>query len=356
MTPPSRATISLGEYLQERGRFDALLDARSESEFADDHLPGAVNAPVLDDAERAEVGTLYRQASPFDARRRGAALVARNIGAFIERELAGKPREWVPLVYCWRGGERSAALTHVLGRIGWHARQLEGGYRAFRRHVVEDLAVVPARFEFRVVCGRTGSGKSRLLQQIAQAGAQVLDLEQLAHHRGSVLGSLPSLPQPSQKAFETRIWSALNTLVPGRPVFVESESRKVGDLRVPDAVIVAMRAAACIHVEVPTAERVKLLRDEYEHLERAPAQLAAQLDCLVPLHGRARVESWKSLADAGRWDELVERLLVDHYDPAYQRSIHRNFARIDGARVLAISEGTPAAFAAAARALAAETG
>lgn len=356
MTPPVRATISLADYLQERARFHSVLDARSESEFADDHLPGAINAPVLNDAERAEVGTLYKQASPFDARRRGAALVARNIGAFIEQELAGKPRDWAPLVYCWRGGERSAALAHVLARVGWHARQLEGGYRAFRRYVVEQLSILPARFEFRVVCGKTGSGKSRLLQQLAQAGAQVLDLEQLAHHRGSVLGGLPSQPQPSQKMFETRIWSALQALAAGRPVFVESESRKVGDLRVPDALIVAMRAAACIQVEVPTPERVKLLRDEYEHLEKAPAQLAAQLDCLVSLHGRERIEAWKALADDGRWDELVECLLVEHYDPAYQRSIQRNFVRIEGARVLSISQGTRDAFASAARALASDAG
>jgi len=356
MNAPARATISLAEYLQHRARFQALLDARSESEFADDHLPGAINAPVLHDDERAEIGTLYKQVSPFHARRRGAALVARNIGAFLESALADKPRDWTPLVYCWRGGERSAALTHVLGRVGWHARQLEGGYRAYRRHVVAELTVLPARFDFRVVCGKTGSGKSRLLQQLASAGAQVLDLEQLAHHRGSVLGGLPSLPQPSQKTFESRIWSVLSDLAPERPVFVESESRKVGDLRVPDALILAMRAAVCIRVEVPTAERVRLLRDEYEHLERSPAHLTAQLDCLVALHGRERVEGWKSLAERGRWDELVERLLVEHYDPAYQRSIRRNFLQIDGAQVLAISEGTCDAFATAARALAAEAG
>lgn len=352
MNAPPRPTISLADYLQDAARFDAVLDARSESEFADDHLPAAISAPVLHDAERAEVGTLYKQVSPFDARRRGAALVARNIGAFIERELAGKPREWAPLVYCWRGGERSAALTHVLNRVGWHARQLEGGYRAFRRHVVEQLAVLPPQLRFSVVCGKTGSGKSRLLQQLAAQGLQVLDLEQLAHHRGSVLGGLPSLPQPSQKTFETRIWSVLRAFDPAVPVFVESESRKVGDLRVPDALILAMRASSCVHVEVPTGERVKLLREEYEHLEKDPGQLYAQLDCLVSLHGNERVGAWKALAAGGRWDELVERLLVEHYDPAYERSIHRNFAHIAVAQRLAIDDGSVQSFAAAARQLA----
>ncbi|HYS15070.1 MAG TPA: tRNA 2-selenouridine(34) synthase MnmH [Burkholderiaceae bacterium] len=348
-----RAVVSCEQVLQDLTRFDALLDVRSEGEFADDHLPGAINAPVLHDAERVEVGTLYRQVSPFDARRRGAALVARNIASIVETELAQKPRDWRPLVYCWRGGQRSAALTHVLARIGWPARQLEGGYRAFRRHVMQDLAGLPARLVFHVVCGTTGSGKSRLLQQLAQAGAQVLDLEQLAHHRGSVLGGLPSLPQPSQKMFETRIWSTLRSLRSDVPVFVESESRKVGDLRVPDALIAAMRASPCVRVELPIAERVKLLRDEYVHFERDPEQLLAQLNCLVALHGRERVEQWKTLVAAGQWDQLVERLLLEHYDPAYLRSINRNFAHSAAAHVVTLARSAPDAYASAAQALAA---
>jgi tRNA 2-selenouridine synthase len=306
---------------------------------------------VLHDGERVEVGTLYKQVSPFDARRRGAALVARNIASMVENELAHKPRDWRPLVYCWRGGQRSAALTLVLFRIGWAARQLEGGYRAYRRQVLQDLLELPARFAFRVVCGKTGSGKSRLLQQLAQTGAQVLDLEQLAHHRGSLLGSMPGLPQPSQKMFETRIWSALRGMRSDAPVFIESESRKVGDLRVPDALIAAMRAAPCVRVELSIAERVKLLRDEYVHFEQEPQQLAAQLDCLLSRHGRARIEEWKALAAAGKWDEMVERLLREHYDPAYVSSMSRNFARVDDASVITIERGDPDAFEAAARAL-----
>lgn len=351
-----RAVATCEQALQDPPCFDALIDVRSEAEFAQDHLPGALNLPVLHDAELAEVGTLYRQVSPFDARRRGAALVARNIASIVEDALRGKPRDWRPLVYCWRGGQRSAALTHVLARIGWSARQLEGGYRAFRRHVVQALFELPARFEFHVVCGTTGSGKSRLLQQLALAGAQVLDLERLAHHRGSVLGGLPSLPQPSQKMFETRIWSALRRMQPEAPVFVESESRKVGDLRVPDTLIAAMRTSPCVRIDLPIAERVKLLRDEYAHFEHEPAQLLGQLNCLLPLHGRERVEQWKTLAVAGQWDALVERLLLEHYDPAYFKSINRNFARIDAAQVVTLARSAPDAFVTAARTLAADSG
>jgi tRNA 2-selenouridine synthase len=294
-----------------------------------------------------------RQQSSFEARRRGAALVARNIARHLEQSFADKPRSWKPLVYCWRGGNRSSSMTHILGRVGWQARQLEGGYRAFRRAVLADLERLPGGFRFSVVCGTTGSGKSRLLRHLAEAGAQVLDLEALAHHRGSVLGSLPELPQPSQKQFETRIWHALHAFDAARPVFVESESRKVGELRVPDQLLLSMRASECIRLELPLAARVRLLRDEYVHFESDPASLHARLDCLVPLHGHERVEEWKRLAAEHQWDRLVERLLVEHYDPAYLRSIGRNFTRSAAAQPLALASDAAATFRAAARALAA---
>ncbi|MDL1860087.1 tRNA 2-selenouridine(34) synthase MnmH [Betaproteobacteria bacterium PRO7] len=348
-----RPPIACDEALAQLAQFDAILDVRSPGEFAEDHVPGALNVPVLDDAERAEVGTLHKQVSAFAARRRGAVLAARNIARHVEALFSDKSREWRPLVYCWRGGARSGAMTHVLTRIGWHARQLEGGYRAYRRAVVAALQDLPARFEFRVICGTTGSGKSRLLGELRRAGAQVLDLERLAQHRGSVLGGLPAQPQPTQKMFETRIWWTLRSFDPARPVFVESESRKVGDLRVPDALIERMRAAHCVRVELPLPERVRLLRDEYLHFEADPQALFAQLDCLVPLHGRERIESWKSLARQGQWDALVERLLVEHYDPAYQRSIRRNFGRIDVAPTVRPASASEAAYAELARSLAA---
>ena len=332
--------------------FDTIIDVRSPGEFAEDHVPHAINLPVLDDSERARVGTLHR-GSTFDARRIGAALVARNIARHLDDALADKPRTWRPLVYCWRGGQRSGAFVHVLERIGWHARQLDGGYRAYRRAVVEELETLPARFDWRVICGTTGSGKSRLLQHLHSAGAQVLDLEGLAHHRGSVLGALPALPQPSQKMFESRLWSALRAFDAARPVFVESESRKVGDLRVPDGLIGTMREARCLRLELPLAARVRLLRAEYEHFEAHPELLGRQLDCLVALHGKERVAQWKGLARDHAWDAMVERLLVEHYDPAYLRSIRRNFAQLDAAQALALPSDAEAEFDALARRLAA---
>jgi tRNA 2-selenouridine synthase len=332
--------------------FDAILDARSPSEFAEDHLPGARSLPVLGDAERAHVGTVYKRQSPFEARRQGAVLVSRNIARHLESSLAGMPRGWRPLVYCWRGGKRSGAFAHVLREVGWDAHTLEGGYRAYRRWVVEELARLPGRHRFRVVHGATGSGKSRLLRALARSGAQVLDLEALAAHRGSVLGELPGQPQPSQKLFESRLQAALGLFSPARPVYVEGESRKIGQLQVPEALITAMRAADCVRLEATLPARVALLMDEYRHFFADAAGLGAQLDCLAPLHGRETVDAWKALAARGEWEALVARLLAEHYDPAYRRSSQRNFARLPEAPVLQITSAGEDEFAAAARALA----
>ena len=127
--------ISVDEAIAALDTFDAIIDVRAETEFAEDHLPGAINCPVLNDAERTEIGTLDKQVSPFEARRRGAAIVSRNIARLLEEQFADRPRDWKPLVYCWRGGQRSASLTVVMQRVGWQVRRLEGGYNEFRRAV-----------------------------------------------------------------------------------------------------------------------------------------------------------------------------------------------------------------------------
>jgi tRNA 2-selenouridine synthase len=347
----ARLSIDCASALDPGAGFDSVVDVRSPAEFAQDHLPGAINCPVLDDAERAQVGTLHQQVSAFEARRVGAALVARNIARILASPAFVQPRTWRPLIYCWRGGQRSGALAFVLARIGWPVRQLDGGYRAYRRQVLADLDVLPAGIDWRVVCGPTGSGKSRLLEHLRREGAQVLDLEALACHRGSVLGGLPACPQPSQRAFESALWQALRALDPGRPVFVESESRKVGNLHVPERLIEQMRAAACVRIELPQPARVALLRHEYRHFELAPTQLLAQLECLRALHGHARIADWTARVQAGDWDGLVERLLDEHYDPAYRRSQDRNFAQLDHARVVRPAGADESHFTAAAREL-----
>ena len=337
--------------LAELQAFDAILDARSPSEFAEDHLPGAINVPVLDDDERARVGTIYKQQSAFEAKRAGAPLVSYNIARHIETLFADRPREWRPLVYCWRGGGRSGSLAHVLRQVGWDARRLEGGYKAFRKQVVSDLDELPGRFGFRVICGATGSGKSRLLESLVEAGAQVLDLEMLAAHRGSVLGDLPDAPQPTQKSFETSLWTALSGFDPSRPVFVESESKKVGNLRVPDTLITRMRDSECVRLEAGERERVALLREDYAHFESRPQALAQKLDCLAPLHGAERISQWKALLEAGDWDSLVRDLLESHYDPAYRKSLSRNYRGAQDAVVVEVSDISRPGFLALARRL-----
>lgn len=332
--------------------FDTVIDVRSPSEYAEDHVPGAISCPVLDDAERARVGTVYKQVSPFDAKKIGAALVAKNISRHIEERFAAKPRTWRPLLYCWRGGRRSGAMAHILREIGWDAWCIEGGYKAYRHFIVDALSSLPLDYRFRVIHGATGSGKSRLLRALADAGAQVLDLEDLAAHRGSVLGNLPDRPQPSQKKFETLLWDALRACDPARPVFVEGESKKIGQLQIPEALMHVMRGSECVLLETGRDTRIALLSDEYRHFFADPQSLYAQLDCLAGLYGEKTIAGWKRLAAEGAWDALVQRLLEDHYDPAYQRSAARNYARLGEALEVRLEAPGDAAFARLARRLA----
>jgi len=332
--------------------FDTIIDTRSESEFAADHIPGAVNWPVLSDAQRHLVGTEHKQASDFDARRIGAAMVARNIALHLEREAGDKPKHWRPLLYCWRGGKRSGTLAWFLDQIGFRVQLLEGGYKAFRRAVVGELRALPPRLELRVVCGRTGSGKTRLLQALAAEGAQVLDLEAIARHRGSVLGLVPGAEQPTQKAFETQVWDALRRFDARRPVFVESESRKIGDLRVPEALIERMRRdSRCLHVEMPDAARVSLLLEDYAFFARDPDWFCRQLDALIEARGRQLVQRWQLLARGARWSEVYAELMREHYDPMYLKSMQRNFAGFADAERVALADGGEATLRRVARSL-----
>jgi tRNA 2-selenouridine synthase len=305
--------------------FDAIIDVRSPSEFAEDHIPGAINCPVLDDQERIRVGTMYKQVNAFEAKKVGAALVAKNIARHIEQQWIDRPRDWKALVYCWRGGNRSGSMAHILAKIGWPVVQLDGGYKNYRQHINTSIPEIAPSVRWQVICGTTGSGKTRLLQTLRQQGAQVLDLEQLAAHRGSVLGHLPSQPQPSQKMFESAIWHEIRHFNFEQPVFVESESKKVGNLRIPDAIIESMRASACIALELPLIQRVALLMEDYEHFTKEPDALNIRLDCLSSLHGKLKIEEWKAMANQGEMLSLVSQLLEKHYDPAYLRSIDKNF-------------------------------
>ena len=326
--------ISAADTLARLSEFDAVIDARSESEFNLDRLPGAENWPSLNDEERVRVGTLYKQVSPFEARKLGAALVAKNIGRHIEREVQDKPKDWHPVVYCWRGGHRSSSLALVLGQIGFRVHVVEGGYKAFRATMLEDLHAQAQRLSYRVVCGPTGSGKTRLLHALAQAGAQVLDLEGIASHRASVLGMIPGVPQPSQKRFDTLLWQTLQKFDAAQPVYVEAESKKVGNVALPDSLITAMRASKCLRVELPEDERVELLLEDYPFFISDPDFFCQRLEALTMQRGKAVVEEWKAMVSAGQFKPVVRELLRLHYDPGYANSTRRNFAHFDDAQAV----------------------
>lgn len=331
------ALLPFAEILPVLDKFDAIIDVRSPAEFAEDHIPGAINCPVLNDEERQRIGTLYKQVNAFEAKKAGALLVARNIAHQIETLFLHKPREWMPLIYCWRGGNRSGSLVHIMAKIGWPAVQLDGGYKEYRRQVNATLGEIASQFSFQVLCGTTGSAKSRLLQILAQQGAQVLDLEQLAAHRGSVLGNLPLQPQPSQKLFESRLWQTLRQFNPAQIVFVESESKKVGNVRIPEILMERIRSSPCIALQLSQENRIKLLIEDYAHLIADPGKLNTQLECLVDLHGKARIARWHLYALSGDMESLVAELLAEHYDPAYNRSIRRNFHQYSQARILELT-------------------
>jgi len=336
-------TLSAAEAIRHLAEFDAVIDARSEDEFALDHVPGAVNWPTLNNAERIEIGTLYKQVNPFEARKRGAAIAARNVAAHIDRWVIDRPKEWRPLCYCWRGGQRSGALSLILGQIGFRVTLLEGGYKAFRAVIVQDLARLAAGLTFKVICGPTGSGKTRLLHALATQGAQVLDLEALANHRSSVLGAMPGLEQPCQKRFDTLIWDALRRMDPARTVYVESESKKVGDLSVPAALIDAMHQSNCLSLSLPDNERVALLQEDYDYLVRDVDYFCDRLSVLTALRGHAMVDRWQALARSGQFAPVVQDLLVNHYDPAYLASMQRNFTQFENAKIIAPSDRTSGA-------------
>jgi tRNA 2-selenouridine synthase len=324
--------------LSQLGDFDEIIDVRTPAEFAEDHIPGAINCPVLSDEERVTVGTLYKQVSPFEARKVGAALIAKNIAHHLQTRFHAHPKSWRPLIYCWRGGQRSGAMSIILAQVGWAAHKLEGGYKTYRRDVLDKLEALPQHFTFRVVCGPTGSGKSHLLTALADTGHQVLDLEMLARHRGSVLGRLPEQPQPSQKWFDSALLQTLQKFDSDRPVYVEAESSKIGLITLPQALTAAMHAGTCLLVETPLATRVAGLLADYRHYVEDPESLIAHLQSLVQFHGARQLQQWSSLIHQGDFETMVAELLTLHYDPSYFRATARNYPNLDKAQRVALTD------------------
>ena len=334
--------------VQDRHDFDAVIDARSPAEFALDHIPGALNCPVLDDGERITVGTLYKQQGAFEARRVGGAMVAANLARHLRGTLADWPAQRKPLVYCWRGGMRSGSMVTWLRMVGWDAQQLAGGYKSWRRHVIAQTEALGPQLPLRVLGGPTGSAKTRVLQALAERGAQVLDLEAFARHRGSVLGGWPGVAQPSQTGFETALVQAMETLDPLRPIYVEAESARIGRLSVPQPVLQRLRASPCIEVQATPQARLAFLLRDYANLGDDPALLMHQLGTMRELHGNAVIARWQAWAEARDLAPLFAELMALHYDPLYARSQSKNLFEWAQRQTVCTDDLTPAGIGAVA--------
>ncbi|WP_297767924.1 tRNA 2-selenouridine(34) synthase MnmH [uncultured Roseovarius sp.] len=304
--------------------FDDIIDVRTPDEFAEDHIPGAINLPVLSNAERARVGTIYVQEDRFLARKIGAALVSRNAAAHLEGPLADRSGGWRPLVYCWRGGQRSGSFTVILQQIGWQADTIAGGYQTYRRLVSQALYEQDLGLRLVLIDGGTGTAKTRLLWHLADEGAQMLDLEGLAAHRGSVFGPVVG-GQPAQKGFESALAAQLVRFDPLRPIFVEAESPRIGRINLPPALTKAMQTAPAVRLEAPLTARVAHICEEYADLIDDTARLDSILAQLIRYHGHEQVTVWRALAASGDFAQLVRELIEVHYDPRYTR-INRSAA------------------------------
>ncbi|CAN5894473.1 tRNA 2-selenouridine(34) synthase MnmH [soil metagenome] len=331
--------------------FDTVIDARSPAEFALDHIPGAINCPVLDDEERRIIGTLYKQTGAFEARRLGGGMVAANLAKHLREQFAERPHDWKPVVYCWRGGLRSGSMVTWLRMIGWDAQQLAGGYKSYRRHVMAVIEEAVPRLQWRVICGATGSAKTRVLEALRARGAQVLDLEHCASHKGSLLGALPGVPQPSQKQFETRIAEVMAAFDASKPVYVEGESARIGRVALPIPLVARMRASPCIEVAATPQARLAYLLRDYAYLGDDRDGLSRKLGMLKELQGKDTVARWQAWAVAGDMPPLFAELMALHYDPHYRRSQSNHFDAWEQRRVVSASDLSEAGIAAVAEAM-----
>jgi tRNA 2-selenouridine synthase len=318
------------------GQYALVIDARSEREYAEDHLPCAVNLPVVDNEEYAEVGTTHRT-DTHRAYLIGVSYALRNISHSIEDLVGRYPKDARMLVYCFRGGKRSKLWFDALSTIGFRVDRLPGGWKAYRAWVRDQLMELPRKFRYHVLCGPTGCGKTRLLSALASVGAQVLDLEDLARHRGSLIGDIPGVAQPTQKWFDSQLVERLRRFDPALPIWVESESKKIGAIQVPSALLETMHGARLFSLSAPMAERVALWREDYGHFERDLDAMMGRLRFLRPLIGGEEFGRWETLVAERRAPELFQRLMEAHYDPAYARSIAKNYPLIDKASQVELS-------------------
>jgi tRNA 2-selenouridine synthase len=314
------SVIDLDKALKLRRQGALFVDVRSPAEFAEATIPGAINVPIFDNAERVEVGTLYKQTGRKDARRRGIEIVAPKIPRILQQVEEARPPDSPPaVVFCWRGGARSLAITSFLNLAGIPARQLEGGHKSFRRRIIDYFEQTDFG-RVLVVRGLTGVGKTLLLKRLEKEGYPVVDLEGLANHRGSAFGGLGLGEQPGQKMFEARLWERLSQCAGAGYLLTEGESRHIGRLVVPPRFHQAMQKERSLWVDASLDYRLKVILDDYPALDDLIAAFQPPLKALKERLGRQAVEELLVLLEKRAWQELTRRLMVDYYDPLYMHT------------------------------------
>ncbi len=295
-----------------------VVDVRTPLEFSEDHIPGALNVPLLDNEERVEIGIIYKQAGPHAARQRGLELTAPRfprIVAEIESHACGRP----VLVYCWRGGLRSKTVTTILDLVGYEAAQLHGGYKSFRNHVVSYFENFDPPGPLVVIHGLTGVGKTRFLQSMDDRKYTVVDLEGLACHRGSAFGSLGLEQSLSQKRFESILWDAMRKGPADKPVIVEGESRRIGRISLPGNMYEVMNRGIRIWCEASLETRVSRLIEEYGK----PEYRNGMADALSRISRKLGAQKYKEISEyLENWDlePFMAGLLDGYYDRVYYKT------------------------------------
>ncbi len=322
-------TIELEPALAQQRKGTLIIDVRTPAEFAETTIPGAVNVPIFSNDERIEVGTVFQQQGKRDARKLGVRLVAPNIPRLMDRveELrVGHPGPVI--VFCWRGGMRSLAMTSFMNLAGIPARQLLGGHKGFRRKVLDyfEQQQWPPVFVLR---GLTGTGKTRVLQQLDEMGYPVVDLEGLANHRGSAFGALGLEPQPSQKKFEALLWARLEELKESPYLVTEGESLHIGRIMVPKAFHQAMQTQTSLWMTASLDVRTQIILEDYPALDQLKEQFEKPINALKERLGGKVVTEFLNLLNSGQWDKLVRELMVRYYDPLYMHTLPERRVEIE---------------------------
>ena len=305
-----------------------IIDVRSPSEFHEDHIPGSTNLPVLNDEERKLVGSIYKNDSPFKAKKLGASLISKNIAMHIKKKFINNPGSWKPLIYCWRGGQRSNAIAIILSEIGWEVFLLKGGYKTYRKEINNSLNSIINNYKYIVLRGKTGTAKTKILEIIISKGGYALNLENLAKHKGSLLGKLPKSSQPSQKYFESLIYFELKKLRKNKPVLVESESSKIGNLYLPSNLLYKIENSPCIDIESNIDARASYLVKDYSKFILKKNSFNELFLYASSKLGKKVVNKWKKNYENKNWKELALQLIVEYYDPLYshKKNLKKNLS------------------------------